>query len=248
MFFAAGVTDGLMSMILQALPSCRRSNDTKPFFCAEWFGIYVERPYKDMCRMAHFDAMVADLTQIQLRVLELPVFDVQFIAHLFSGHRREGDLQCALEELGYRTLSIDIILDPIRGNLLRGDTFRFFHKAIYRGWIRRFVCGPPSEIWSKARAVAIPDGRHPRVVRAGTRPYGLDDLTKKEALHVLLGGDLLGMAIRLMFAAILSGAVGVLEHPEDDPDDPRAASIWRLSIIRWLQCFANCVVIRVLQG
>ena len=220
----------------------------KASFRAEWFGIIVERQHDDAHNMAQFDAMAADLQVICPKIPEMPEFDVQYIAHLFSGHRREGDLQCALEELGYRTLSIDIIFDSERGNLLRGDTFRFFHKALHKGWIRGFVCGPPCETWSKARAVAVPGGQHPRVVRTGARPYGLDDLTRKEALQVMMGSDLLGVALRLMFAAILSGAIGVLEHPEDDPDDPRAASIWRLSIIRWLLRFANCAVVRVLQG
>lgn len=115
-------------------------------------------------------------------------------------------------------------------------------------WIRGIVRGPPCETWSKARVVLVPGKRHPRVVRTGARPHGLDNLTKKEALQVSLGSDLLGVAIRLMFAAIVSGAIGVLEHPENDPDDPLAASIWRLIVMRWLQRFANCLVVRVLQG
>lgn len=40
----------------------------------------------------------------------------------------------------------------------------------------------------------------------------------------------------------------ILEHPEQDELNEKAASIWRLPIVRALRRFSNCMSIRLLQG
>lgn len=60
----------------------------------------------------------------------LPDFDVH-IAHLFSCHRRYEDLQSVLEGYGFKTLSIDIIFDKVKGNLRHGVRLSVFARALY---------------------------------------------------------------------------------------------------------------------
>lgn len=83
------------------------------------------------CRL--FEIEAGRLDQFSYVPPQLPEFDVAFIAHLFSGRRRSNDLQQSLESLGFATISIDIIFDPVKGNLLRKETFQFFSRSLAKG-------------------------------------------------------------------------------------------------------------------
>ena len=218
----------------------------KMLFGPSWFGIHdAQTDDRPMKATQAFECAAGSFDEIVILPKTLPEFEAIFVAHLFSGHRRDGDLQGVLESMGFKTLSIDIIFDATRGNLLREDTFQFFRKALYMGWVRGFVAGPPCETWSVARGE---HGGGPRIVRTAAVPYGHRYLTRKESLQVLLGSGLLGVTVRLLLIAIFCGAVGVMEHPSDDSTDPGVASVWRLAVIRYLLRFRGTRLVRILQG
>lgn len=167
------------------------------------------------------------------------------VAHLFSGERRQGDLQHYLEKYGFSSVSIDIIYDVTWGNLLRQDTLDTFRHALRVGALLGFMAGPPCETWSRARAVQCEGG--PRMVRSCTRPQGVLHLTKRESLQVELGNRLLAVAVLLIWTALLCGATGVLEHPAQ-PEEDHLPSIWRLAIMHYFLRFNSCRRVRVDQG
>lgn len=101
-----------------------------------------------------FTIETSNLSVIRVIPTVLPPFAVHVAAHLFSGRRRDGDIQMVLEQKGFKTISIDMIFDPIFGNLLRASTFSFFKMALQRGWVHAIIAGPPGETWSKVRKVA----------------------------------------------------------------------------------------------
>ena len=79
------------------------------------------------------------------------------VAHLFSGHRRDGDLTGLLSNLPSPdgaivvAIPIDIIHDGVRCDLARKETQSRW-KAIARvGSLLGFVAGPPCETFSIAR-------------------------------------------------------------------------------------------------
>ena len=116
------------------------------------------------------------------------------IAHLFSGHRRKGDLTGFLENLPTPAgavivvIPIDIIYDSIRCDLARRET-QIRWRAIARlGSLLGFVAGPPCETFSVARAKGGRAGETsgdggPRQLRSNTYPYGLPSMTEDERRH-----------------------------------------------------------------
>ena len=232
-----------------SLETLQRISRFRYHFCAEWIidgesGIAAQSE----CAADIFHREAESLLPLSGPACQMPIFDVHVVAHLFSGHRRPEDLQSVLELKGFKTISIDIIFDKTKGNLLRKETFSFFRRALYAGWLKGFVAGPPCETWSKARANAVEGERCPRVVRTASRPFGKKDLTRREHNQVDLGSGLLGVALHLVSISICCGAVAILEHPEQDEQNCHAASIWRLPVVRMMHRFANCTSARLLQG
>ena len=68
--------------------------------------------------------------------------------HLFSGHRREGDVQACVETYSYtlggavRALSVDLVISASWGDLSDPSTQRLFMQAIMEGWISGLASGP----------------------------------------------------------------------------------------------------------
>ena len=166
-------------------------------------------------------------------------------AHLFSGTRRAGDVQEAIEQLGGVAVSIDIIFDIDWGNLLKESTFQLFARAIRERVLAGFVAGPPCETWSRARSV---DNGGPRPLRTRIFPVGLPHLTRREMAQVSVGNQLLGVALCLFLHALIWGATAILEHPACPDDEPTFPSIWRLPVVDFLLRFETCTKLRIWQG
>ena len=173
------------------------------------------------------------------------------MAHIFSGHRREGDLQSFLEDLQVpephcvRVLSVDIVFSESWGNLLCPTTFNKFKDAIRCGLLRIVCAGPPCETWSRARSHGCEDGG-PLPVRDATHLRGLPELRLREVRQVSTGNDLLGVAIRFAVTMLISQGFFLLEHPRDlGGEQP---SIWRLAVIKLLLAFPNVRLCHVQQG
>ena len=166
-------------------------------------------------------------------------------AHLFSGARREGDFQQFVELLGGMAISVDVIFDLDKGNLLKYETFQLFARALRERVLHGCLAGPPCETWSRARDVGTGG---PRVLRSRQRLQGHKFLNCREAAQVSLGNSLLGVTLRLFLIALISGATSLIEHPASPDDAPHLPSIWYLPVIHLFRRFENCELIRIQQG
>ena len=167
----------------------------------------------------------------------------QIVLHAFSGRRRPGDLQFYMEQMYDRAaegihltvVSLDIVTDPVMGDVTVQATQDFWFHYASCGAVAGFLCGPPCETWSRARFVKLGHSQRksPRPVRSGEDLWGLASLSLREARQVGVGNLLLCFALEMLFRLALVEASGALEHP-DTPPDETMPSIWRLPIMEWL--------------
>ena len=183
--------------------------------------------------------------------IQRPLHSRQLIfLHLFSGHRRSGDVQEAVEAfaekngMAAKALSVDIVIHVHHGDILRPETQQKFVHAIRTGLISGFVAGPPCETWSKARENKLDlesGGQGPRPLRS------VETLKVRELKQVLIGNRLLGVAVLLAFHSWVVGIFALLEHPML-PDNDHSPSIWRLAVVRLLCKQVDVVKVTVRQG
>ena len=197
--------------------------------------------------------------------LKSPCFEVprsrckeRIFLHVFSGRRREGDLQFFMEKLFDQlcpdgtvlcVVSVDLVINQQWGNVRLPDTQKFWLQGVRAGWVSGALCGPPCETWSQARHVQD-EGRSergPRPLRARDHLWGLESLSLREACQVETGNDLLLFSFELLFELACTEGFGVLEHPKE-PEDPEKPSIWRLEIMRLLVQISGAEVIDLAQG
>ena len=178
----------------------------------------------------------------------------KILLHAFAGRRRHGDVEWYLEHLHNQhdgfvimTVSLDIIIDSKYGDISNSDTRAFWLHYIRLGFIAGFLAGPPCNTWSRARAIELPTGRGPRVVRTTTAPWGLESLRIGEITQITIGTVLLGFALEAVLALALHEGSGILEHPRDS-GDPEAVSIWRLPAIQMLLQLPEMRLIHLAQG
>ena len=87
--------------------------------------------------------------------------------HLYSGQRREGDLQYWYEHIASDTnnyilfLSIDIANNEVKGDLTKWTTTAFWIDQMHKGRVAAIIAGPPCETWSAARTIPIEGMKHP---------------------------------------------------------------------------------------
>ena len=173
--------------------------------------------------------------------------------HLFSGQRRSGDLQEAIELfaaehcLHVRALSVDVVISLEHGDLLKHDTQRIFMDAVIQGWVCGMAAGPPCETWSRARENQLSTGDGPRPVRTIAVPEGKPQLSLREIQQVLFGNQLLAISVLLLVLCWLHGVCGVLEHPAEPPK-ATSVSIWRLPILRFLEKQHQVQAVTIMQG
>ena len=191
---------------------------------------------EEVQQQVSYDPM--DFTRFQGKVL--------IMLHLCAGQRRFGDLQSQVEWMGHYyqmtvcMLSLDVAIDPVRGNLCSNQTIRFWVRCCHAGKVIAFFGGPPCESWSAIRAAPVeklqPGKPPPRPLRSANNLWGLPGLSFCEYRQVDTGNRLLQAFLEIAWAVYRSGGVGVLEHPEDlawrTGDHP---SIWRTTAIRSLK-------------
>ena len=92
--------------------------------------------------------------------------------HAFAGRRRRGDIEWFLTQIAAKhegfilmTVSIDIVIDGVTGDIPKRETCQFWLHYMRMGYVAGFIAGPPCSTWSRVRALALPDGHGPRVVR-----------------------------------------------------------------------------------
>jgi ribonuclease HI len=182
--------------------------------------------------------------------------------HVFSGRRREGDLQFFIEKLYDQictdsttlcVVSVDLIIDQQWGNVRQESTQSFWLEGVRAGWVCGALCGPPCETWSQARYADAAADHRPQL-RPGPRPlrdvfelWGFSSLSLREALQVATGNELLLFSMELLFSLACVQGFGVLEHPQE-PEDETRPSIWRLAMTRLLMRFPGVELIDLAQG
>ena len=166
-----------------------------------------------------------------------------YIVHLYSGRRREQDIQWHLErmlpEIKVRivVLSIDTAVHATC-DVNAERTWTFLVSLARSGSLLALVLGPPCETWSSARHECIMDDTGgilpgPRPLRSANRPWGLDELRPKEYRQIQMGMRLLLRGLILVVHTTLNGGSTLLEHPAR-PRQPERPSIWKTAVIEIL--------------
>ena len=207
-----------------------------------------------------FDSAALDFTSSQ--IIPRPCTKERVFLHVFSGRRREGDLQFYMEKLFDQmdmdgatlcVVSLDLVIDKQWGNVRNPATQAFWLHGAQSGWVCGALCGPPCETWSQARFADLDEAserghRHgPRPLRDIMELWGFSSLSIREALQVATGNELLLFSLELLFTLASVQGFGVLEHPQE-PEDERRPSIWRLALTRLLLRLPNVESIDLAQG
>ena len=167
-----------------------------------------------------------------------------FFLHFFSGRRRPGDLQTALDECvvpdGCQlfTLSIDVQVSATLCDLSNVSQQRQWLQLIADGLVAGCAVGPPCETWTKARSAKV-EGmtRPPRPLRERADPWGILARSMREWKQIGMGNTLMLWALRASLGQALMDSFSVLEHPEDPHNfcsgEESHPSIWGTMIIQW---------------
>ena len=164
--------------------------------------------------------------------------------HLFSGFRRDGDLEDVVS-LGLPSLrskwvvwSLDRVVAGW-GDLRSENTWIHLFRLVRAGVLRAAMAGPPCETFSKARHK--PGG--PRPVRSRTHLHGLPDLLPRYVDQVAESNYFVKQLFRLY---VLMGPRGLtcVEHP-DDPGAHPFPSMWLMQECLEYQtkCFATVTLL-----
>ena len=190
----------------------------------------------------------------ELKPLPQSLTRQKVMLHAFAGRRRHGDVDWYLDMISKQTegcviltVSIDIVIDPIHGDITRADTRALWSHYIRMGHVAGFLAGPPCNTWSRVRAVQLEGHRGPRVVRTPDAPWGMDELRIGELHQVTIGTLLLGFSLECMLALALHSGSGILEHPKD-PEEETTVSIWRLPVVQMLLQLPGLRLVHLSQG
>lgn len=190
----------------------------------------------------------------ELKPLPQSLTRQKVMLHAFAGRRRHGDVEWYLDMISKQTegcviltVSIDIVIDPIHGDITRADTRALWLHYIRMGHVAGFLAGPPCNTWSRVRAVQLEGHRGPRVVRTPDAPWGMDELRIGELHQVTIGTLLLGFSLECMLALALHSGSGILEHPKD-PEEETTVSIWRLPVVQMLLQLPGLRLVHLSQG
>lgn len=168
-----------------------------------------------------------------------PMVKERYLIHAFSGRRRPGDFQQFVDRARMQnegtlihTISVDIVVDPIWGDVSRPEVRAFWLTAVHDRMVVGAMAGPPCETWSQARGqppTALPGAparRAPRVIRDGDELWGRCSLALRELYQLDTGNLLLLFTLELLINLAVEGGIGGLEHPAPPNDETKANSQW----------------------
>ena len=101
-----------------------------------------------------------DTSLVHRRLLHYQTLAQRYVLHLFSGRRRENDLQFYLNQASLKSgkcifcLSFDLAIDS-KCDLLETHAQALAIWLIKQGVLLAMVMGPPCETWTKARAFEL---------------------------------------------------------------------------------------------
>ena len=190
----------------------------------------------------------------------VPGTPVYLVLHLFNGQRKHGDLQHWLEHFTvdqpFRllTLSLDVAIDPVHGNLADADTLSFWCTLLREHFVHSLVASPPHSTWAVARhreQAALGEDGEPlfqvRPIRSAMSPFGLWSLTDSEEKYLFSESESLRAAFSAAATQVASGHTGIIAHPSV-PDLSECASIWKLPYTKALLAFPAVKRLYVEQG
>ena len=163
-----------------------------------------------------------------------PVF-----VYVFSGRRRVGDYQAALEkhlstyEVEGQVLLLDLAISPLH-DVTQDHLLQLLLGWCAAGFIASGLIAPPCETWSEARHNSSEHGDAPRPLRTAMYPFGVDGLRPAELAQVLTSSQLLFVALRFFLATVMFQIPMIMEHPKEPRSSDRA-SVWRLPWVRALE-------------
>ena len=174
--------------------------------------------------------------------------------HLFSGHRRKGDIQQSGRTAGARwgncccPVSRRHLYDSKAGDLADVANQKVWLDFAKRGCIAGAFAGPPCETWSRARSLGGVPGfsfgdAEPRLLRTSAQPEGLGNMKAEELQQLILANRLLAFTVMLF-------AVLAMEHPAcpSGQGDEWLPSIWKLYILRALVAMDGVRLLEIQQG
>eukprot|EP00438_Fugacium_kawagutii_P021691 Skav224757 [mRNA] locus=scaffold1604:48812:54304:- [translate_table: standard] len=183
----------------------------------------------------------------------MPRFRQLVFAHLYSGHRREGDLQSQLEKIDWSPdlppliLSLDVVIDADRCNIFDPKIRAQWYDFSLRGGLHGLMAGPPCESWSVARERFLTTSQGPRPLRRRWLPWAIAEYTIKEGRQLYTANLLLFFSVLLILCQWRARAWGCLEHPALPYKDD-APSIWTTSIFQLLARLGGNQVFTLFQG
>ena len=155
--------------------------------------------------------------------------------NLFSGRRREGDLQRAFETrrpgARERALPLDAVVDPTVGDPTDSEVIRKWTVAIEARQDLAVAAGPPCETWSAARqeapmtlACAARGPKPPRPIRTWERIRGSPTASAKERAQLSLASALYRTTLHVAQATACAGGATIAGHSARARRKPQAAS------------------------
>ena len=167
------------------------------------------------------------------------------IVHFFSGFRRMGDIHHIIDHCTMQTgahvftLSVDLCMQRIKGDLATPQAARWWKERILSGQVVAAGGGPPCETFTVARQY---DGG-PRPLRSAAHPLGIPGLSIREWNQLRISDRLLRFLLDVLVALAMMGLSGFLEHPQFPTWCTRGspASIWAteaLIQLKNLGCFS----------
>ena len=167
------------------------------------------------------------------------------IVHFFSGFRRMGDIHHIIDHCTMQTgahvftLSVDLCMQRIKGDLATPQAARWWKERILSGQVVAAGGGPPCETFTVARQY---DGG-PRPLRSAAHPLGIPGLSIREWNQLRISDRLLRFLLDVLVALAMMGMSGFLEHPQFPTWCTRGspASIWAteaLIQLKNLGCFS----------
>ena len=189
-----------------------------------------------------------DVHELETEMIEVQVPRDIFIRsrrmiYLFSGHRRQGDLEwfmlrkCGMKGIKLWMECLDLGYGD-RYNLEKREVIEHYKEEARRRRLHASMKSPPCSSWSRARWV--PGGPPP--LRTRDRPWGKEGLSKREQEHVKLHNKLMEHTLEIMEEVVRGGGKSALEHPADPKKQPYA-SIFDTARMKSLVAILNLLVV-----
>ena len=192
--------------------------------------------------------MWRDISRVPTRYL--------YVVHLFSGVKRQGGIHECINALippsgcSYMPISLDVVLDPVRGNLMDRANQDFWLLQAKCGRLHAVVSGPPCETWSVSRWRYYVEATGPRPLRLPGAEWGLATLKLRELRQILTGNALLHLALLMAAAQLLAGNITITEHPSEAAPKPEGQppSIWKLPVMKIMLAHNHMGLYHLYQG